>query len=126
MTAILITCLGLPQLPQVCAYKGIFCVEELNCPDCLLPFAAGCIPKCLGQLKNLEFVNMGGSQLFGKFFLFVPPIVIWIPLIFFLCFFTGSIPGSLGSLKNLIRLHLDNNRLDGHYFHFWGGCVNAL
>ena len=61
-------------------------VSELDLGDNGL---TGSIPSSLGNLTNLEFLNLRGNQL------------------------TGSIPSSLGNLTNLETLHLDNNQLTG-------------
>ena len=72
----------------------------------------------MGNLGNLERLNLGGNQLTGHFFRFSgwsvpydqPNFDCFMPP-----FTAGGIPESMGNLGNLECLYLNNNRLEGHF-----------
>ena len=75
-------------------------------------FYAGIIPESLGNLENLQELDLYGNQLSGHFFIFRGGQC---PLtnLFFVQFHAGRIPESIGNLANLEELVLWGNELSG-------------
>ena len=92
--------------------------------DFFAPLRPGSIPESLGNLVNLEWLDLANNQLSGPFFLSfsgrsVPPDRH--PFHAFLSpFIAGTIPESLGQLENLQRLYLNNNELTGPFLRIRG------
>ncbi len=74
---------------------------------------SGSIPTNLGNLSNLEYLELGANQLDGSIPTSLGNLTNLTRLYLYGNQLDGSIPTSLGNLTNLTWLHLDSNRLSG-------------
>jgi hypothetical protein len=86
-------------------------LEELDLSDNQL---TGSIPPEIGNLTNLTFLDLGDNQLTGS----IPPEIGNLTNLTYLSLFnnqqlTGSIPSEIGNLTNLEELYLSDNQLTG-------------
>jgi len=80
----------------------------------------------MGNLENLEVLNLGSNQLTGHFFRFLgwsvpydqPNRYCFVPP-----YAAGIIPESLGNLGKLKYLYLQDNRFSGHFFFIFGMVI---
>nr|XP_043633392.1 putative receptor-like protein kinase At3g47110 [Erigeron canadensis] len=85
-------------------------------------FIYGTLPFGIGNLVNLELVDIGSNQLTG----IVPSELGNLQNLRYLFmednYFTGNLPKSIGKLQSLLELGLDENRLQGHIPPNLGNC----
>ena len=84
----------------------------------------GIIPPEIGQLINLQILNLGDNHLTGT----IPSEIGQLSNLQYLDItnnqLTGNIPSSIGELNNLYGLYLYNNQLSGAFPAELGGCTN--
>ncbi len=112
---------------DVCNWYGVSCdgngrVTQISLDNNQL---SGSIPPALGDLSNLQFLNLIGNQLSGS----IPPELGNLSALTTLYLFSnqlsGIIPLELGNLSNLIYLSLGLNQLSGEIPSALGNLTNV-
>lgn len=73
----------------------------------------GTIPKEIGNIKNLSFIDLAGNNLTGNIPAAFGNLTSLTEVFLNACDFTGNLPAEIGNLTNLVDLFLSQNELTG-------------